>query len=64
SAQATLKDFAALAWPALLLIGMAVILELALRPTSSCPRRSAFLFGFPPFLAVVGGSFWYVRLTY
>jgi hypothetical protein len=62
STGATLVDFAALGWPVLVLLPIAVIVERLLRPSAQAPRRSVLLFGLPVFLAVIAASSWYLRI--
>ena len=62
SVDATLVDFAALGWPALVIFALALVIERLLRPTPQAPRRSPLLFGLPVFLSVIAASSWYLRI--
>ena len=62
SAGATIRDFAVVGWPALIVLGVAVILERALGPNVRTPQRSALVFGLPVFLAVIAASSWYLKV--
>jgi uncharacterized membrane protein YjfL (UPF0719 family) len=48
SAGATLRDFAALAWPALGLLALALVVERALRPSAEAPQRAVVAAGIAP----------------
>ena len=61
SAEATVRDFVVVAWPVLLLIAMAVIVERMTRPTPQTPRPSAMTFGLAPALAYVAVAAYYVQ---
>jgi len=59
SAQATLHDFAAVAWPVALLAILSVVLEFLLRPSATFEPSAAW-HGVPPMLLCVGVSVAYV----
>lgn len=61
SAEMTLRDFAAVAWPVLALVMMAVIVERLARPTPETPRPSLTPFGLVPALAYLGIATYYVQ---
>jgi len=63
SAGATLRDLAAHGWPALVVLGLAILLERALQPTGAEPRRSPVVCGVVPGVVLVAGSLaWVVWL--
>ena len=53
SSTDTLRDFGSIAWVALLIVALAVLVERAARPTPERPTPSAFAFGFVPALLYV-----------
>lgn len=60
SAEATVRDFAITAWPVLVLVVVAAIVERAARPTPESPRPSPFAFGFVPALLYLAGAAYHV----
>lgn len=62
SAGATIVDFGALGWPALIVIAIGVALEKLLGPNARAPQRSAMVFGLPVFVAVLAASAWYLKV--
>jgi uncharacterized membrane protein YjfL (UPF0719 family) len=56
SAGATLGDLALRGWPALVVLGLTIQLERALRPTGAEPRRSPFVCGVVPGTVLVAGA--------
>jgi uncharacterized membrane protein YjfL (UPF0719 family) len=56
SAAATAGDLAAHGWPALAVLGLAILFERALRPTGAEPRRSVFVGGVVPGAVLVAGA--------
>lgn len=64
SAEATVRDFAVAAWPALILLGLAAVLERRLRPSREQPFAPAAS-GLPPAAVYVGlALLWLVRLRW
>lgn len=61
SAEATVQDFAAVAWPVLLLVAMAVVVERMARPTVETPRPSLVPFGLMPAATYLAIAIYYVQ---
>ena len=61
SAEMTLRDFAAVAWPVLALVVVGVVVERLARPTTETPRPSLVPFGLVPALMYVGVAIYYVQ---
>ena len=60
SAEATVRDFAAAAWPVIVLVIAAAIVERVARPTPETPRPSLVAFGFIPSVFYVAGAVYQV----
>ena len=60
SAEATVADFAAAAWPALILVAVAALLERWLRPTPDNPRPSVSAYGLIPALLYLSLAFYQI----
>ena len=56
SAEATVRDFAAAAWPVLVLVIVAAVVERVARPTPETPRPSLVAYGFAPAVLYVAGA--------
>jgi hypothetical protein len=56
SAEATVRDFVVMAWPALVLVIAAAIVERAARPTPQSPRPAVLLYGLVPALSYISGA--------
>jgi uncharacterized membrane protein YjfL (UPF0719 family) len=56
TAEATVRDFVAAAWPVIVLVAVAVIVERAARPTRESPRPPLLIYGFIPALLYVGAA--------
>jgi hypothetical protein len=56
SAEETVRDFALVAWPVLVLVAAAAIVERALRPTPETPRPALVPYGVLPALAYVASA--------
>ena len=63
SAGATLRDFAVAAWPALVLLGFAILVERSFRPTPQRPNPPVHAYGlFPAIAYVIAGAAVVLRL--
>ena len=63
SAEATVRDFVVAAWPVVVLVTVAAIVERAARPTTDSPHPSIFAYGVvPAVLYVAGAAYQVVRL--
>jgi hypothetical protein len=60
SAEATVRDFAAAAWPVMVLVIVAAVVERVARPTPETPRPSLVTFGFVPAALYVAGAVYQV----
>ena len=60
SAEATVRDFAAAAWPVIVLVIAAAIVERVARPTPETPRPSLVAYGFIPTVFYVAGAVYQV----
>ena len=60
SAEATVRDFAAAAWPVIVLVVVAAIVERIARPSPEHPRRSLIAYGFIPAMLYVAGAVYQV----
>jgi hypothetical protein len=60
SAEATVRDFGAVAWPAIVLTIAAMVIERAARPTPESPRRPVLVYGLMPAAMYVGVAVHYV----
>jgi hypothetical protein len=60
SAEATVRDFTATAWPVIVLVGVAALIERVARPTPETPRPSLVAYGFIPALLYVAGAVYQV----
>ena len=60
SAEATVRDFAAAAWPVIVLVIAAAIVERVARPTPETPRPSLVAYGFMPLVFYVAGAVYQV----
>jgi hypothetical protein len=60
SAEATVRDFAAAAWPVIVLVIAAAIVERVARPTPETPRPSLVAYGFIPSVFYVAGAVYQV----
>jgi tryptophan-rich sensory protein len=60
SVEATVRDFAAAAWPVVVLVIVAAVVERMLRPTPERPRPSALAYGLLPALLYMSGAAYYV----
>jgi hypothetical protein len=60
SAEATVRDFAAAAWPVIVLVIAAAIVERVARPTPETPRPSLVAYGFIPSVFYVAGAMYQV----
>jgi uncharacterized membrane protein YjfL (UPF0719 family) len=60
SADATVRDFAAAAWPVIVLVFIAAIVERIARPTAQTPRPSLVAYGFIPAALYVAGAVYQV----
>jgi hypothetical protein len=60
SAEATVRDFTATAWPVIVLVGVAAVIERVARPTAETPRPSLVAYGFIPALLCVAGAVYQV----
>lgn len=60
SAEATVRDFAAAAWPVIVLVIAAAIVERVARPTPETPRPSLVAYGFMPSVFYVAGAVYQV----
>ena len=60
SAEATVRDFAAAAWPVIVLVIAAAIVERVARPTPEIPRPSLVAYGFIPSVFYVAGAVYQV----
>ncbi len=56
SAEATVRDFVMVAWPALILVAVAAIVERVARPTAESPRPAVVPYGVLPALVYVGAA--------
>ncbi len=56
SAEATVRDFAAAAWPVLVLVIVAAVVERVARPTPETPRPSLVAYGCAPAVLYVAGA--------
>ena len=61
STEATVRDFVAVAWPVLLLLTMAVVVERMGRPTKETPRPSVVPFGLVPAASYLLVAVYYVE---
>ena len=65
SAEATVRDFVAAAWPVVVLVIVAAIVERVARPTPESPQSPVFAYGIAPALLYLGGAAYQVmRLGY
>jgi hypothetical protein len=63
SAEATVRDFALAAWPVVVLVVVAAIVERLARPTPASPRPALVPFGiFPALLYIAGAAYQVMRL--
>jgi len=63
SAEATVRDFALAAWPVVVLVLVAAIVERLARPTPASPRPPLVPFGiFPALLYIAGAAYQVMRL--
>ena len=60
SAEATVRDFVAAAWPVVLLVIVAAIVERVARPSPETPRPSLIAYGFIPATLYVAGAVYQV----
>ena len=60
SAEATVRDFAATAWPVIALVGVAAVIERVARPTPETPRPSLVAYGLVPAVLYVAGAVYQV----
>jgi len=60
SAEATVRDFAAAAWPVIVLVIVAAIVERVARPSTGSPRPSLLAYGFIPAMLYVAGAVYQV----
>lgn len=60
SAEATVRDFAAAAWPVIVLVIVAAIVERVARPTPETPRPSLVAYGCIPSVLYVAGAVYQV----
>lgn len=60
SAEATVRDFAATAWPVIVLVVVAAVVERVARPTPDSPRPALLPYGFVPALLYVAGAAYHV----
>ena len=60
SAEATVRDFAAAAWPVIVLVIVAAIVERVARPSPGSPRPSLVAYGFIPAVLYVAGAVYQV----
>ena len=56
TADATLRDFVAAAWPVIVLVAIAAVVERAARPTRASPRPALPVYGFLPALLYVAAA--------
>lgn len=56
SAEATVRDFGAAAWPVIVLVVVAAVVERGARPTPDSPRPSLVAYGFIPAVFYVAGA--------
>ncbi len=61
SAEMTVREFVAVAWPVLALVVMAVVVERLARPTTETPRPSPVPFGLVPALSYLAVAIYYVQ---
>ncbi|MCK6447883.1 MAG: hypothetical protein L6Q99_15935 [Planctomycetes bacterium] len=57
---ATVRDFADRGWPAFVLGAVGLVLDIALRPNASAPRRSVFAAGVVPGAVFLGAATWWL----
>lgn len=60
SAEATVRDFAVAAWPVIVLVIVATVIERVARPTPEAPRPSLVVYGFVPAVLYVAGAVYHV----
>jgi hypothetical protein len=60
SAEATVRDFGIAAWPVVILMVAAVVVERAARPTAESPRRPLLVYGLVPALLYAGAAVYQV----
>jgi hypothetical protein len=56
SAEATVRDFVMMAWPVIVLVVVAAIVERLSRPTPESPRPAVILYGVIPALVYIAGA--------
>ena len=61
SAEATVRDFAMIAWPVVVLVAVAAIVERVARPTPETPRPSLVPYGVVPAVLYVTGAIYQVQ---
>ena len=60
SAEGTVRDFAVAAWPVIVLVIVAAVVERVARPTPETPRPSLVVYGFVPVMLYVAGAVYQV----
>jgi hypothetical protein len=61
SAEATVRDFVVVAWPVLVLVGVAAVVERVARPTMATPRPPIVPYGFVPAALYVAAAIVHVQ---
>ena len=56
SAEATVQDFLVIAWPVLVLVAVAALVERVARPTPDAPRPAVLAYGLVPMAVYVAGA--------